>query len=1650
LYIGDINRGGSLSRFLSVIAVVLMLGAVPGPYSLSIQNQIEAPSENYVIPSIDVPGLKGIDISEDTIIQMVFSEHNSQDPHGLIGSTYLNSLGEEDVSAVTLDDNGNVYVVGGTMSDDLPADDDAYGTALNKGLGSSEAYDGFIAIFNPNLTELLYCTYFGGEERDLISDIITLPGGDLIVCGFTNSTRFPTTPDAMKENYSAGDEREVFLAKFSSDLKTLRYCTLFGGNGFDTVASMDLGVDGSVYIASVSNSSDIPTTPNAYMALKPGPDGVQDVVVAKFNRSLVDLDYCTYLGGNERDGTPLCRLGPSDSLVVAFPTFSTTIQTSDGAFDSQYNGTNDTIIQVLSPNGTLLLYSTYFGFDGDDIVAAVDVDSLGQVYLTGATNSSDFYITPDAVYKNRMDTYNWDSFISILTPSLDDLVYSTIIGGERTDLGLDIIVDATDTMVYNIGLTNSMFSFETSHGSYDNTYRGGEDYYIFVLNLTSRDTEYASYFGGRGRDACWLPAHVLDIDDDGDLYIAMDTTSDDLPTTSNAHCTEYDEGRLTAVIRLNPRPCTTVDYPNVTIIEGDGYLNITWNISWYECGRILDVQVWYSNTGDGPDGNPYSNATTVDTYHDKYSTRNGETGYYWVYVMNTAGRGEPSFISGSPFGKPDVPISLNATSGDGKVHLEWEAPGFWGGRTENLSYNLYKGDSEDSIDLLIKTFNEDDQRYVDVNDLTLGQVYWYGLEARNVKYRSGIRKNSTLVYQPPSEPILSNITRGDANISLHWDPPISNGGSPIISYHVYSRIGNGTWSNPIVLDAETTEYTHDYLINGDEYTFRISAFNVLEGNWSETEVLVPYGVPTVPLNLLPTTDIGTITLHWDPPLDNNGSNISIYVIRYGTNPEDLSDFDTTDNLWWAQHPEPTLGVEYTYEVRAKNARGQGPGATTNATTFGIPDPPENLEAEISNLSVFISWNLSINKGGADSLTYRVYKKTNDGLWQQVKDLVAKQEYNDTEVVGGNNYSYKLQAFNKDHFSFETNNVTVQFTRIPGPVMSPMFTIKQGYINIAWDPPIETGGYPIDFYMVTREGGGTFFVDDLTETFYDDHGVIHNASYSYIIQAKNTGYAEWGIPSEPYHIDIEGRLGSVEELRLEVVDGRINITWKEPSIQEFVQVQGYWVRRGEVSQVKHKVATLGAIPNWTDSEVRWGYTYYYTIVPYHSDLTGNESIEVNITMPDPPPPDEPDIWTIVLVILVVMISSTIAYAAYYRHRNLIETDETVQAVSSDVPVPPWKRETVVSDTSSAMTDPVPLKSAEDRIFPYLTEEVFVVYKDGRLIVNCARKGCRTQEVDQMSGLLVAIQGLIQDGLESGRTYEQVQYGENLICLAVGEHVVLGAVVYGRPDEQLQENLNSVVINIEGTYTGIIENWTGDTPVLEGLDALVLPLIDMTASTTRDSIGHVQADHGVALLSAVDFHEGYVRLNLVAVNATFGTIIDSAIEVNFDPEVLRLERVEPRSLIVRRNRATLGDMAPEERKVISLLFDPIRCQDTNLNGRVRYYDSKSELKYVKMKQRTVEVACPEFSTQETADTQPMCWPSPRRLWAPKTSSLSKSTSRKPLPLMRRSGTTLRSVEGDTRSSSDLVSSKKRAWSSSSQLPPLCSPSSVSLRTSATTWT
>ena len=268
--------------------------------------------------------------------------------------------------------------------------------------------------------------------------------------------------------------------------------------------------------------------------------------------------------------------------------------------------------------------------------------------------------------------------------------------------------------------------------------------------------------------------------------------------------------------------------------------------------------------------------------------------------------------------------------------------------------------------------------------------------------------------------------------------------------------------------------------------------------------------------------------------------------------------------------------------------------------------------------------------------------------------------------------------------------------------------------------------------------------------------------------------------------------------------------------------------------------------------------------------------------------------------------------------------------------------------------------------FIVEEVFVIYGDGRLICACGREAQGLEDADLMSGMLIAIQGLVQDGLKKGGDLDSITIGDNTVLLTKGEFIILASVVYGQVDANFREDLRSLVRRIEGAHAGVIEDWDGDASVLSEVTDMVMPLVVGTKHLDRDVVRQAGAASEVVLRSVTDFHRGYVRLSVVAWNGLPDAIRDLSVEVDYDPKQVRLETVAPSDVQRRGDRIVLGDLRPGEETTAAFLFDPQVPERATIDGSLTYLDVRGSRKRLEMRRQYADVVCPIFFTPENMNT------------------------------------------------------------------------------------
>src|SRR6266404_789984 len=257
--------------------------------------------------------------------------------------------------------------------------------------------------------------------------------------------------------------------------------------------------------------------------------------VATYDRTkplIIDpaLVYATYLGGTGDEFTfnsfapngLKVAIDTNGNVFVAGQTLSRNFPTRN-AYDSTANGADtnlcDVFVTKFNASGSALIYSTYLGGVSNDVAGGIAVDSSGNAYITGSTESPDFpHVNAVQSANNGYD----DIFVTKLSSNGTSIVYSTFLGGGADDFGRAIAVDSTGNAYitgksWSKGTGNS--PFPTTHSAYQADNAGGNantsDAIVAKFDPAGA-LVYATFLGGQSEEE----GNAIAVDSSGNAYIA--------------------------------------------------------------------------------------------------------------------------------------------------------------------------------------------------------------------------------------------------------------------------------------------------------------------------------------------------------------------------------------------------------------------------------------------------------------------------------------------------------------------------------------------------------------------------------------------------------------------------------------------------------------------------------------------------------------------------------------------------------------------------------------------------------------------------------------------------------------------------------------------------------------------------------------------------------------------------------------------------------------------------------------------------------------------------------------------------------------------------------------------------------------------------
>ncbi len=394
------------------------------------------------------------------------------------------------------------------------------------GDGNGQAAYEFIVAPGADIAQIKVA-YEGAEETSIGADgrvVLATKWGDMVAAikspanGVMSGTSSLSQLSERTIGFEAEGESRQALGTLGLQLS---YSTYLGGGDWDIGNGIAVDDGGNAYVTGSTRSSNFPTL-NPYQTYVGGGTYGYDVFVTKLSSSGNSLVYSTYLGGASDDVADGIVVDGSGNAYVTGATWSSNFPTLN-PYQAAYQGGSDVFVAKLSSSGNSLIYSTYVGGTSNDVADGIAVDSSGNAYVTGWTDSYNFpTLNPYQPTNHHGEFYSVDALVAKLSSSGDSLIYSTYLGGGDEDVGYGIAVDGSGN-AYVTGETHSS-DFPTSNPY--QTFQGNSDAFVTKLSSSGNSLIYSTYLGGGSGDY----ASGIAIDGSGNAYVTGGTLSSNFPT----------------------------------------------------------------------------------------------------------------------------------------------------------------------------------------------------------------------------------------------------------------------------------------------------------------------------------------------------------------------------------------------------------------------------------------------------------------------------------------------------------------------------------------------------------------------------------------------------------------------------------------------------------------------------------------------------------------------------------------------------------------------------------------------------------------------------------------------------------------------------------------------------------------------------------------------------------------------------------------------------------------------------------------------------------------------------------------------------------------------------------------------------------------
>jgi hypothetical protein len=473
------------------------------------------------------------------------------------------AAGGADDSASTQDDVSDPAADDAMLDDDRAIGDDS--TRDDRAIGDDSTRDDVIDGGLPDPIEAGPPDAAGGSDDQTTDDQTTDDQTTDDQTTDDQTTDDQTTDDQTTDDQTTDDAGGADDAGSSDVHRGAEFVTLVGGSRpSGSGRDVAVGPDGSIFVTGGirSNNSGFVTTigPDTYDGNDNDGDGQynMDVLVAKFSPN-GNLLFSRVLGGPQYDRAYSIEVDASGDVYVGgragagFVTTAGTVQPdfADDQDPSNLYGRQDGFVTKLDGDDGSIIWSTYFGTPGHDVMRDIAVTSGGDVYISQEATRQSPHITNVGVLDSSkpfdVGQDKEDIILAKITGDGTNVEFAGWWGGNDRDRNPVIRIASNGDLVLLMGTTSTNLPISQSPAPVQADFGGGtSDLYVARFSGDASELDFATYYGGNGWEG--VETHQLALTPSDQPLVVSSTTSTDLPVTLGSNSLNGDSDIHIAIL----------------------------------------------------------------------------------------------------------------------------------------------------------------------------------------------------------------------------------------------------------------------------------------------------------------------------------------------------------------------------------------------------------------------------------------------------------------------------------------------------------------------------------------------------------------------------------------------------------------------------------------------------------------------------------------------------------------------------------------------------------------------------------------------------------------------------------------------------------------------------------------------------------------------------------------------------------------------------------------------------------------------------------------------------------------------------------------------------------------------------------------------